>query len=245
MAGAAKYAATAAFAVIVVVSGILHGRQTHRWSDPPPLDAFVARLKNVPEKFDDWSGTPTRFMDDLRAHGIEEYVLIDYYNNRGTEKYQVLIVVGRPGPIASHTPDVCYRGEGFTTNSEPKRTDFTIKEDGPNRGRTYPLFELKLRPPNTRVLDYELEVRWAWMPPSKGLMAPESPRVEFADQQALYKVYVIHKKPVSASAQLPSNSTAPVPTAPTSKAPVNDASAFLSKFLPRLEAALKDPEPAK
>lgn len=242
MAGAAKYAATAAFAVIVLVSGFLHGRQTHRWSDPPPLDDFVARLKNIPQKFDDWTGTPARFMDDLRTHGIEEYLLINYSNNKSIENYQVLVVVGRPGPIAAHTPDVCYRGEGFTSNSEPTRSDVTIKEEG--RNRTFELFDLKLRPPSTRVMDYELEIRWAWMPPAQGLRAPASPRVEFADQQALYKVYVIHKKPVSSSSGLQANSTLPVaPSA--SKGSANDTNAFLLKFLPRLEAALKDPAPSK
>lgn len=242
MSGAAKYAATAVFAVVVVVSGLLHGRQTHRWSEPPPLDQYVNRLPAVPLKFDEWSATSNRFMDDLRAHGIEEYLLLKYTNSKSTMDYQVLVVVGRPGPIASHTPDVCYRGEGFTTTTEPQRKDLVIK-DGPLKGRTYPLMELKLRPPTTKVLDYELEVRWAWMPPGKSFMAPDNPRWEFASEPALYKVYFISKKPVTAVSQLAAGSTLPLPS--NTQAPKNDINDFLAQYLPRLEAALKDPEPAK
>lgn len=259
-----RYGATAAFIILVLTSGILHGLHTHRWVPPPPLDQYVDRLAKIPDAFGDWKAetgtsdsTPAgmylhtdpatgkssyRFQDDLRMHGIQEYVYYIFKHRKTTETYQVLVVLGRPGPIASHTPDVCYRGSGFTPIGEQKRADETITE-GEFKGKVIPLNYMKFRPPITRPDATELEIRWAWMTPSKGLETPASPRIEYATAPALYKVYIIHNRPsVMTAEQAPTITTSsPLPQASTTA--VHDAGRFLKEFLPRLEAALKDPQP--
>ncbi|CAN5631992.1 hypothetical protein BH11PLA2_BH11PLA2_13340 [soil metagenome] len=262
-----RYAATIVFVLIALGSGLLHGFRTYRWDHKPSLDEYVNRLQSVPTSFGDWTseinrgadevvrngievvnnpvtGRPElRYIDNLKTHGIEDYILRIYRNKRSTETYSVLVVCGRPGPIASHTPDVCYRGSGYTQNGDQSRGDVTVTEEGAaNRGQRYPLNFLKFRPPITRLESRELQIRWAWLPPSGKLSTPGSPRIEFASQPALYKVYVIHEPPTMLSpTQQPASSRTDSPLPSPTTFTAQDPSKFLLDFLPRLEAALKDP----
>jgi hypothetical protein len=155
------------------------------------------------------------------------------------------VVCGRGGPIASHPPDVCYRGAGYTPIGDQKRADETITEEGPLKGHKFELNYLKFRPPATQPDSQELEIRWSFLTPEKGLQAPESPRLEFASKNVLYKVYVNSKRMSVASAVQESTvaTTSPLPSAASTN--VHDPGKFLKAFLPRFEAALKDPPPPR
>jgi hypothetical protein len=259
----AHFAAPVLFALAVISAGIWHGQKTHRWGEAPSYDVYTAKLRMIPEKFGDWESDVSnnddirntgltvaelpngkkeyRFTDDLKHHGIHDYIFRVYRNTRGIDSFQVLVVCGDAGHIAAHSPDVCYRGEGFTTVGDPKKMDFATKQDGPNRGRTFPLLTLKLNPPKSRVTSYELEIRWAWIPPDTGaITVSDSPRMKFSSQPALYKVYVIQKKAAVSGGQMPTN--APVIGASPTVTKVSEFDLFLESFLPRLEAALKNPE---
>src|SRR5438876_4916160 len=156
MSSAWRYAAAAVFMIVVLASGILHGMYTSRWGEKPSLDRYLARLDAVPESFGDWTSKSDRFQDDLTHHGIEKYILRTYSNSRTTESYQVLVVCGRPGPIASHTPDVCYRGSGYTPTGDQKRADVTVTDETSSyKGKVYPLFHMRFLPPKTRPSDME------------------------------------------------------------------------------------------
>jgi hypothetical protein len=242
MASAWRYAAAVVFMIVVLASGILHGMHTSRWSEKPALDRYLTRLDAVPEAFGDWTSKTEMLQDDLRPHGIEKYIFrtYTYLNNRSTESYQVLVVCGRPGPIASHTPDVCYRGSGYTPAGDQKRADVTVTDETNRTSKTYPLFYMKFQPPKTRASDMEKDIRWAWMAPSKSLQAPDWPRIEFESQPALYKVYIIDDRASVPTQQQPvSSAMSPLPA--TKSGPQHDPKKFLEAFLPRLEAALKDP----
>lgn len=243
MASAGRYAAVIVFMAVVLASGYLHGRQTYRWVEKPSLDQYLARLDQIPESFGDWYSKTETFQDDLSHHGIERYLLRTYINSRSTESYRVLVVCGRPGPIASHTPDVCYRSSGYTPHGDQKRADITITDElSPYKGNQYQLNYMKFQPPKSRPTDMELEIRWAWMAPSKKLQVPDVPRYEFASQPALYKVYIIDERASVAAG--PTNSPVGLsnPLPETAPASLHDPKKFLEAFLPRLEEKLRDPQ---
>ncbi len=247
MAQAWRYAATAAFTILVIAAGILHGQHTFRWEAKPPLDAYVERMKAVPISFENWVGEDLpKFTDDLKAHGIEDYIYRIYKNRGSTESYRVLLVVGRPGPIAAHTPDVCNRGAGYTAIGDQKRADIHgLDAHGAKDGRIYQMWSMKFKPPITRAADaLDQDFRWAWMAPGKTIQAPEVARYEFASQPALYKIYVIHDQPSSQAVTSAPTATPSVAT-PSHAGTVHEPTKFLQTFLPKVEAALKDPGPAK
>jgi hypothetical protein len=241
MASAWKYAATVAFTVIVIITGYLHGKQTARWEKKPPLDEYVSRINDIPRSFGDWDSEQRDFQDDLSHHGIEGYIYRVYSNRRTTEKYEVLVVCGRPGPIGAHTPDVCYRSAGYTPYGDVKRGDITLAD----KAKVIPLFQMKFKPPKTSLNDLDLEIRWAWMAPGKQLLAPDFPRVQFASEPALYKVYVLDKRAPTPAAQSPTMTG--VPATNLTAGPSHDPQKFLQEFLPLLEHKLRGPpaDPAR
>jgi len=244
MAHAWRYGATAAFMTLVVVAGILHGQRTFRWTAKPPLTAYIERLKDVPMTFDGWLGEDMpRFTDDLRTHGIEDYLYRNYRSRTTTESYRVLIVVGRPGPISSHTPDVCYRGSGYTSAADPARADVAgVDSTGSKDGRNFQLFSMKFKPPITRATDsFEKEIRWSWLAPSKQFQAADSPRTTFPNEPALYKIYIDHDRPATSLAPVPASTASPLPAVAATAG--HDPTKFLQALLPRVETALKDPAP--
>src|SRR5436305_14462199 len=49
------------------------------------------------------------------------YLMRSYVNRRTYGSVQVLIICGAPGPTSVHTPDVCYRGAGFSMQGQAVR----------------------------------------------------------------------------------------------------------------------------
>lgn len=93
-----------------------------------------------------------------------------------------MLVGGWPGPVSVHTPDVCYAGNGFTTESQRK---VSFSDTGPQ----FWLLRLKKQ----AAIPLQLSVFYAW---SSGTTwkAADNPRIEFATEPALYKLYVVRER---------------------------------------------------
>src|SRR5262249_34842779 len=136
--------------------------------------------------FGDWVGQGLE-MDPrtFALTGCRSYAIRSYVNRRTGETIEVTIVCGRPGPASIHTPDVCFRGAGFELAGEPSAWTVTSsKEESPFQAA---LFH---RSQASGALD--LRVLWSWSAPG-AWQAPENPRIAFASQPALFKLYVIRQ----------------------------------------------------
>ena len=170
---------------LLVAAGLVHGRLTDRWGTSTELVDAAARLGRVPRSIGDWRGQDVP-MDrrQIDRAGIQGYVSRGYRNARDGREVSVLLVCGRPGPIAVHTPDVCYRGAGYEPEAEP-----VAEVLGTAGGR--PARFLKARfSKATAAGPRALDIAWAWN--ARGSWeAPSNPRVSFAAQPYLYKIYLI------------------------------------------------------
>ncbi len=119
---------------------------------------------------------------------------------------------GLPGKISTHTPDVCYRGGGYTLDSPAAFRHRYGPDDQPAEFRTAVATREGTNPSVLRIF-------WSWNA-SKGWSAPEEPRWAFARPPALCKLYVIRE-------------TAGAVVDPKAD-PCND---FMSVFLPELDRA--------
>lgn len=227
-----KLTIPAFFLAATLAAAAWQGRASGRWVPLPPLDAYVAALDAVPSQLGEWQGAdaPLDDPDSLKRGGIDGHLSRRYRHRRTADEVSVLVVCGRPGPISVHTPDVCYRGAGFVAVGEPAPADYRLGE------RKLTLWGLRFHPPAARAGSPDLEIRWGW---SGGgpLQAPTNPRVAFAGQPALYKVYVIQERRPQAAAK-PSE-----PAAAPAKDVVEPVAAFLGLFVPSLEAALTPSAP--
>ena len=147
----------------------------------------------------------------MKLARLSGYVLRRYANPETKDVVTVLLVCGKPGPVAVHTPDVCFQGAGARMTAGPDRQALEGSEFWAGR------FDVAGSPP--------ANVLWAWSAAGGPWEAPDRPRGHFARSKALFKMYLIH-------------STALVTGPPVAPGADPVLAAFARDVLPAVRAAL-------
>jgi hypothetical protein len=110
------------------------------------------------------------------------YVYRRYVNQDSGQSIQLVIVAGPPGPIAVHTPEICFSGRAYEIQNE--RTEIFL-ESPPDEWHSFWRVDFTTR----NAAADRLRVYYAW---SLGEMwqASRSPRFEFAGAPWLYKIQI-------------------------------------------------------
>jgi hypothetical protein len=199
--------------VPIALAGAAHGLWTDRWgwSDEPAASA--ARLSAVPVTLGEWEGQPIEIPVQERERAAVAGCLARRYTHRRTgEELSVVLVCGRPGPVAVHPPEVCYGGAGYTPAADPEV--LTVAGQPPAAFKVATFTRPGVTAPG------RLRIFWSWSA-TGAWETPRSPRWTFAGERALYKLYLIRQLP------------------PTEEPPAADpAVAFLHLLLPELQRAL-------
>src|SRR4051794_17050331 len=103
------YTLTAAAALIG--TGLVHGFWTNRWVEDTATVEAARRLRNVPMTFGEWEGAT---IEAEPGPGIAGSIQRGYTNKRLGVTVTIALVNGQPGPVATHTPEVCYGASGYT-----------------------------------------------------------------------------------------------------------------------------------
>src|SRR5262245_56797167 len=103
----------------VIVTGAVHGLWTDRWGLAEEPTTAAARMEGIALSLPDWEGQ-TASIDTRDLGGATAALHRRYVHNRTGKEVTVFLVCGRPGPVAIHTPDVCYAGSGFEVLSQTK-----------------------------------------------------------------------------------------------------------------------------
>ena len=164
---------------ILVFAAVAHGWRTDRWGASGDLAAAAAALEGVPMKIGAWEAATVELSaEQVKAARLAGVTARKYTHRYTGSEITVIIACGRPGPIAVHTPDVCYQGAGYVMGNqkaEPLGDGNTAWASDFTKGGAQPL---------------TLRIRWAWSI-GGSWSASESPRVEFARAHVLYKMYLI------------------------------------------------------
>jgi len=172
--------------LLLAVSGVVHGLWTGRWGPSAALEA-AARCDRVAMTLGDWEGQATVLPPrHLAVAEIAGYVSRRYVNRGTGQTVSVLLVCGRPGPIAVHAPTVCFEGSGYhMLDNEEKYTLQPSTDSGPANFRTVRFQKPGVAPETLRIF-------WSWR--GRGAwMVPDKPRLTFARSGFLYKLYVVHR----------------------------------------------------
>ena len=166
-------------ATICVVSGLAHGWLDGRWVNRPNIEAISAQLKELPTEFDDWSlvanqELPESAQSMLQCYG---YALQVYENSKTGRRVNVAVLFGPRGPIAVHTPEICYSGQGLTLSGNRSREVIDIGGNEHTFWRVNFRSKLDSKP--------QLESYYAWSDGSNW-QAAEHPRVWLTGR--LYKI---------------------------------------------------------
>lgn len=172
--------------LIVVASGAAQGLWSGRWQPPRALERARTRIEHVPQRVGSW------VLDEERPVSLKERQIggiVGYksrlYTHRGTgQSVSVLLVCGRPGSIAVHTPDVCFEGAGFRRTGTPARTG-VLPAESPQQAE---FWKANFSRPEAGI-PVPLLVYWSWSPTGTWA-APDNPRLAYWDEPVLFKLYV-------------------------------------------------------
>jgi hypothetical protein len=156
---------------------------TDRWVHSEEPARAAARLDAIPLDLGDWKGQRVS-AETTQLQDVSGSFLAQYVNATNGSAVTVFLVAGRPGPVAEHTPDVCYKGGGFKVLAS--RTYTLEAANGAAE------FATALMVKTTSAEQKNIRIYWAWNA-GAGWSAPDNPRVTFARHPALYKLYVLRE----------------------------------------------------
>jgi hypothetical protein len=170
--------------------GVVEGVWSNRWGFSRDAELAAARLRDVPMTVGEWEAQ-ARELDDRQIARAEltGYLLRQYVHRRTGASLQVLLVCGRPGPISVHTPEVCYGGAGFAQAATRSRQ--LVEDD--SLDKSVELWMAKFRKIGAPVPE-QLRIFWSFAA-TGAWTAPGNPRLAFAREGALYKLYVVRQMP--------------------------------------------------
>ena len=170
-------------AVALVGSGIVHGFWTNRWVEDKATLVAAARFDNIPMTIGEWEATT---IEATPGPGIAGSVQRSYVNKRLGVSVNIALVNGQPGPVATHTPEVCYGASGYTVGQrEPIRLD--------TEGLSSQFWTSDAT--KTRATEESrIRLYWGWNA-GKGWVASDDARKEFTRfrNPVLHKLYVIRE----------------------------------------------------
>jgi hypothetical protein len=198
-------------------AGLVHGFWTDRWAQSGEVQAAVGRLSAIPLDLGEWRGEDVERKPGEQAPGVAGSVTRHYTNRARGLTVVMVLVCGRPGPVATHTPEVCYGASGFKVEAK-KAVRLAGLDPAPqfwtsDATRTNATEETRLR------------MYWAWNG-GQGWVASHEARRDFPRHRhpVLHKLYVLRGL---ADGEGRSSDEA--------------CEAFLRVLLPALDAALFDP----
>jgi hypothetical protein len=173
--------------VLLVLAGVAEGVWTNRWGFSRTLQRASARLDDVSLAVGEWQGEP------LEEGGAREAARTDvsgcllrrYTHRRTGTAVTVLLVCGRPGPVAVHQPDVCYHGADYSPLDDPTAVPV---EAGGEQARFWKTRVQRADSPQLETL----RLYWAWTT-GGAWEASAKPRVQYAWAPVLYKLYVVRE----------------------------------------------------
>lgn len=176
--------------VLIVGTGLVSGLFNGRWKTSDRPEKAAQALERLPMQIGDWRGTPQQLdAREIEKARLDGYVMRIYRHRLTGTDVSVLMMCGRPGPIAVHTPDVCFKGAGYELTAPPVR--YAVPGDDQNAE----MFMGDFRDPDSPVPGH-LCVLWSWSTGGRW-QATDHPRLTFASAPALYKLYVTCKLPPS------------------------------------------------
>jgi hypothetical protein len=105
---------------ILVLGGVAHGVLSKRWGIAENTQLLGQQLNEIPMELGPWKCEEEGKLDDRVRNTLEAigYISRVYVHQSTGESINIFFVFGPKGPIAVHTPEVCYSARAVTQTSE-------------------------------------------------------------------------------------------------------------------------------
>ncbi len=169
--------------IFLVAAGLLHGLSTERWQRSRELEDAVKQVQLIPLKFGPWQGKELETeTESFFQAGAQGYWMREYTNAQSKMSMVVILMCGRSGRMAVHTPEVCYSGAGFEMR-QAAPTELVVHQKNQDMGFWTARFAKEAE------MGADLRLYWSWND-GRGWQAPRSPRWHFRNRPFLYKLYI-------------------------------------------------------
>lgn len=162
-----------------LVSGSVHAYLDGRFVNEELAERRADAIAALPTSFGAWKMVSEEQLDEtaadlLRPHGS---IVRNYRNSETGATVKFAMILGPRGPIAVHTPEICYRSSGNTPSGARRVTE--IKTDQ----QTHQAWSLEFK--DRQSGEASLHVLYAWSD-GGAFVAAEQPRFWMVDN--LYKI---------------------------------------------------------
>jgi hypothetical protein len=173
-------------ALVLVATGIVHGFWTDRWSTSVDLQDHALLLDKVPMTIEDWEGEEIEVKPGQAGPGVTGCIQRRYVNRRLGSTVVLALVNGRPGPVGTHTPEVCYGASGYLVG---QRSEVQVPLDTKGRSAQFWTSDAERKKATEET---KLRLFWAWNG-GQGWVASKDARHEFSRFRypLLHKLYVL------------------------------------------------------
>lgn len=185
------------FAVLAIVAltalpAWWHGRVLNRWGAPPNLEAAGERLHEFPRQLGDWicaEDEPPLSEPVCRELGLSSHFHRRYTHQVTGEQVEVLLMVGPPGRLVRHPPEICYGSRANEQLGEGQPLEIT---EEPAAHQFQELYFRQRKQPAPE----EFAVAYGFASNAGVWSTPASPRMAFGAEPLLYKLQVLGDLPV-------------------------------------------------
>lgn len=182
--GFLSYFATVGACAILVGAGLVHGRITDRWGVPSSVSAAADRLDHLPDVIHGWTSTRRDVSDRVLTAAAAANIVDRNFLSPEGDHIQVMIVCGRPGPVTRHPPNVCFTASGLRQASGITTDRFPNEPDRQSMEFAQCLFE-------SEEASSRFITQWSFSSNGRDWQMPGNPRMAFAGEGWLYKLYII------------------------------------------------------
>jgi hypothetical protein len=179
---ARRWIALAVAVLITLTGGILYGNYSQRWNTSAEMQVAVSHLGSFPREVGIWKAVEDLPIEESALQMLEckGHLNRRYVNEETGKSLQLAIMLGPPGPIAVHTPEICYSSRAYELTDE--RAEAVLEASS---GKRHSFWKVDFTTRN--AMADGLRVYYAWGD-GGNWNASSSPRFEFAGAPLLYKL---------------------------------------------------------
>lgn len=169
---------------LIAAGGVAHGLMTNRWDRPNESKVIAERFESFPRRVGEWELKSTNEMSakTLKMLECDGYLTRTYVNGVTRETVTVAVLLGPPGPMGVHTPEICYSSHKYSIEQPRQAAEFTGTD-----GESDELWRLTLR--SRDLHSHRLRVYYGWSTDGTW-QATASPRFSFAGDPFLVKLQI-------------------------------------------------------
>jgi hypothetical protein len=143
------------------------------------------RLKEaIPEKHGNWRLVrEVPFSEDVvNMLQCPAYVNRTYMHQQTGDVVIVTVLVGPPGPIGAHTPEICYGSQNYSILGNRQSIKIVDRQQ-----KEHSLWQVSMEPKNATVAPQTVLYAWST---GESWSAANDPRLNYAGEPYLYKIQI-------------------------------------------------------